>query len=105
MSSFLELSPPPECSDSWHHHEPVSFPFRKSGSIYVGQAGFKLITVFLPWCPERKDSEHVPPHPAYPTPSLARLLKLATPHPQGRQIKSLQVLSSEKSTLCSDLSH
>lgn len=43
--------------------------------------------------------------PRLPHTVTYRLLKLATPHPQGRQIKSLQVLSSEESTLYSDLSN
>lgn len=34
-----------------------------------------------------------------PLPWLNRLLELVTPHPQGRQIKSLQVFSSEESPL------
>lgn len=34
-----------------------------------------------------------------PLPWLNRLLELVTPHPQGRQIKSLQVFSLEESPL------
>lgn len=37
-------------------------------------------------------------HSGLTMPLLTRLLELATPHPQSRQIKSLQVFSSEENT-------